>query len=351
MSGTRNWILDLDDHFPNLDTSHRANAGEEGLYWIAMVGLIWVVASLSNICARYREAGRAARDLEWILCFILKPSWSWTKDMLKRAGKQTVEWLDELWIIKGKSNNEASKDAKADDWADVEDTDDNWSMRVDTPSETEGSCISNATSTSSNTVPTDWKTSRRVGVSDAVDTALNTERRLLISMLVFSHLHLKINRDDTYNNKSSLERPRSIGERSKEARLNHEQPSKPILSLKQRAKHQPAKIIIVEVRKEIAFKEKLIVRMYRTSSFSSLKAALNSDEPGDDTHGLAIKDDEGGYYPVFDNDTPISVGLQHWATLFWVPTPQVPKSLDLTEDIEMDYGHSRRKPSGNARRY
>ncbi|KAH0164122.1 hypothetical protein KCU67_g5285, partial [Aureobasidium melanogenum] len=140
---------------------------------------------------------------------------------------------------------------------------------------------------------------------------------------------------------------------SKKARSNHKQVPKPTSSSssKQRAEHQPAKIIIVEVRKGIAFKEKLIVRMYRTSSFSSLKAALNSDKLGDDTHGLAIKDDEGGYYPVFDNDTPISVGLQHWATLFWVPTPQVPKSLDLTEDIEMDYGHSRRKPSGNARRY
>jgi hypothetical protein len=353
MSGTRNRILDLDDHFPNLDTSHRANAGEEGLYWIAMVGLIWVVVSLFNICARYLEAGRAARNLEWILCFVLKPSWSWTKDMLKRAGKQTVEWLDELWIIKGKSNNEASKDAKADDWADVEDTDDNWSMRVDTPSETEGSCISNATSTSSNTVPTDWKTSKRVGVSDAVDTALNpgetapyidasiqppapqdrsgryvqqqvkpgasTKHRRTVDLRDASNIttrQLDPSKPESSNQTSKQTLQRPLQEHnletlhtssSKKARLNHEQPSQPILSLKQKAEHQPAKIIIVEVRKGIAFKEKLIVRMYRTSSFSSLKAALNSDELGDDTHGLAIKDDEGGYYPVFDNDTPISV--------------------------------------------
>lgn len=186
MSGTRNRILNLDDHFPNLDTSHRANTNEKGLgflesmlfypmafimYCITMIGLIWVVIPLCNICAKHLNTGRAAHNLEWMMSSIFKPSWSWTKDMLKRAGKQTVEWLDELWIVEGTFKHEVLAVAKADRWADLEDTDDNWSMCVDTPSETE----SNATSRSTNTVPTDRKKSRRVSFSDTVDTASNQE--------------------------------------------------------------------------------------------------------------------------------------------------------------------------------
>ncbi|KAH0145151.1 hypothetical protein KCU67_g12756, partial [Aureobasidium melanogenum] len=332
--------------------------------------------------------------LEWILCFILKPSWSWTKDMLKRVGKQTVEWLDELWIVEGTSKHEVLADAKADGWADLEDTDDNWSMCVDTPSETG----SNATSRSTNTVPTDRKKSRRVSFSDTVDTASNQEA-VASYVKALNQLLVPQDRSKRHGEQQQAEpgvptkrrstadlcepsstttqqpessKPKTSKHNGKQASKqpvqnntvedlhmsssqktlsNHKQSPKPKSSSKQRVEHQPAEIIIVEVRKGTTFEEKLVVRMYRTSSFSSLKCALNSDELGDDTHGLAIKDDEGGYYPVFDNDTPISVNLQHWATLFWVPTPIVPKSLDLTEDIEMDYGHSRRKPSGNARRY
>ncbi|KAG9741974.1 hypothetical protein KCU73_g8782, partial [Aureobasidium melanogenum] len=307
----------------------------------------------------YLNTGRAAHDLEWMMSSILKPSWSWTEDMLKRAGKQTVEWLDELWIVEGTSKHEVSADAKADGWADLEDTDDNWSMCVDTPSETE----SNATSRLTNTVPTDRKKSRRVSLSDTVDTTANQEAvasyaKALNQLLVpqdrskryvqqqakpgvsTKHRRTVDLRDPSNITTQQLEpsKPESLNQTSKhtlqqplqehtletwntpsskKARLNHKQlPMPTSSSSKQRAEHQPAGIIVVE-----------------------------------DTHDLAIIDDDGDFYPVFDNDTPSSVGLQHWAILFWVPTQIVPKSLDLTEEIEMGHGHSRRKTSDNARRY
>lgn len=325
--------------------------------WKCIITVILSVSlaiALSSICEKYLNTGRVARDLEWILCFILKPSWSWIKDVLKRTGKQTVQCLDELWLVKGTSKNEVSKDADIGDWSDLKNTDDNWSMCIDTPSETERSCTSNTTSRSTDTVPGDRKKSRRAGASNAIDTAFNpketgsyidaSNQTAAPQNRPKRHVRQETNPGTPKKNritaKSTLKpsmttqqpefsKPKTSHHTSKRTKektpQNHtirdshlfgrdrpfsvcEGPPMPILSSKGIVEYQPAEIVILEVRKGINFKKKLIVRMYRTSPFTHLKSVLRSDEMGDDTHDLAIRNEEG-YYLVFDNDTPLSVSL------------------------------------------
>ncbi|KAH0345441.1 hypothetical protein KCU83_g7788, partial [Aureobasidium melanogenum] len=75
----------------------------------------------------------------------------------------------------------------------------------------------------------------------------------------------------------------------------------------EKTKQQPADIIVLYIVKGIEYEERMLVRMYKTAPFVLLKNDLRDKD--DTVSELAIKNPEGGEFPVFDNDTPLSVSF------------------------------------------
>ncbi|KAG9684451.1 hypothetical protein KCU76_g12413, partial [Aureobasidium melanogenum] len=83
--------------------------------------------------------------------------------------------------------------------------------------------------------------------------------------------------------------------------------SPPISYLYEKAKQQPADVIVLYVVKGIEDEERMLVRMHKTTPFVFLKNKLRDKD--DIISELAIKEPEGGEFPVFDYDTPLSVSF------------------------------------------
>ncbi|KAH0335932.1 hypothetical protein KCU81_g8826, partial [Aureobasidium melanogenum] len=96
----------------------------------------------------------------------------------------------------------------------------------------------------------------------------------------------------------------------------------------EKAKQQPADVIVLYIVTGIEHEERMLVRMYKTTPFVFLKNELRDKD--DIVSELAIKDPDGGEFPVFDYDTPLSIGLNPLNMLFWRPMPDLPIALDLT---------------------
>jgi hypothetical protein len=87
---------------------------------------------------------------------------------------------------------------------------------------------------------------------------------------------------------------------------NRDQPR--LTSYVVKAAHQPLDIIVLEIKKGVDFRERMLVRMYRTTPFIQLKNKLrNKDEKDGELVVRTPKRD----FPVFDNETPSSVSHVH----------------------------------------
>ncbi|KAG9586583.1 hypothetical protein KCU77_g9622, partial [Aureobasidium melanogenum] len=80
--------------------------------------------------------------------------------------------------------------------------------------------------------------------------------------------------------------------------------SMPTSYMFEKAKQQPSDVIVLHIVKGIEYEERMLVRIYKTAPFVLLKNDLRDKD--DTVSELAIKNPEGGEFPVFDNDTPLS---------------------------------------------
>jgi hypothetical protein len=141
----------------------------------------------------------------------------------------------------------------------MDDTDDTWSSNLDTPSASESeSSHSNDTSTSANNVRTGRAAIRGTSVRGATRAGFTPKTAASCLDAFFP--------------------PPPLG------------------------------IIILQVKKGAEFRESMVVLMYKTTPFVQLKDKLRKKD--EDDSELVVKG-SGGDYPVFDNETPLSVSSIH----------------------------------------
>lgn len=310
---------------------------------------------------------------------------------------------------------EGLTDEDTSDWEDTEDMSDSSDTRsfdLDTLSETGRTDLSSIPN-STDSISVDLTEYNRAGASDAIDTATivdDAASSVDISAQHFAqqktprwHKGVKLYAPPLERRDQDAKAPKiasTMIQRTEPPRSNPENPvetlavklkqppkrespytrilreqmanrneSMPTNHMWEKARQQPADVIILYVVKGFEYEERMLVRMYKTTPFVHLKNELR--EKDDMISELAIKGSEGDF-PVFDNDTPLSVsfsfrsvilaeimglnklilcvylskiGLKPLSTSFWTPMPNMPTSLDLTVKSRVECGCSKEGPT------
>ncbi|KAG9741490.1 hypothetical protein KCU73_g8916, partial [Aureobasidium melanogenum] len=258
--------------------------------------------------------------------------------------------FDEFRMILG-LESKGKLDESTSDWEAIEDTSNSFeTFGIDTPSET-GKSDSSSIPVSTDSLSVGWTEYSRASARDAIDTAsfsdgaassLDTSVQPLArqntsdSQTQSQRYPASARRGQTANStdtsativqqpdppKSPLENPiETLAMKLKQPRKSnpfkdsHKPRSKiasghqsiPTSYMFEKAKQQPADVIVLYIVKGIEYEERMLVRMYKTTPFVLLKNELRDKD--DIVSQLAIKDPEGGEFPVFDNDTPLSVSF------------------------------------------
>ncbi|KAH0159153.1 hypothetical protein KCU67_g7246, partial [Aureobasidium melanogenum] len=286
----------------------------------------------------------------WYLVALYTPFRLWTFEKLGLMGKPMdpePQTFDEFRMILG-LESKGKLDENTSDWEAIEDTSNSFeTFGIDTPSETDKS-DSSSIPVSTDYVSVDWTEYSRASARDAIDTASFSDGAA--SSLDTSVQHFA--RQDTPGSHTESQRCPAFARRNQTAKSTDpastiiQQPEPPkstpenpietlAMRLKQplksgplkdshkprskmasgyqsmstsymfeKAKQQPADVIVLYIVKGIEYEERMLVRMYKTTPFVLLKNELRDKD--DTVSELAIKNPEGGEFPVFDNDTPLS---------------------------------------------
>ncbi|KAH0372363.1 hypothetical protein KCU65_g1194, partial [Aureobasidium melanogenum] len=260
-------------------------------------------------------------------------------DKPKDPKPPTLEELRRMlgYRLNGRSNDNAS------DWEDIEDTNtSSETFGMDTPSETgrsDSSSISISTdSISTDSISTDSDTS---STSDATISSLGSairpfpqktpryyksprarfeaaiRRRQTAKATNTAATIIQLPEPPKLKDQNPIEAlamklkqpPREhLPERShiSRSKIPSRHQSGPTNYMWEKAKQQPADVIVLYIVKSIEDEERMLVRMNKTTPFILLKNELRNKD--DTTSELAIKDLEGDF-PVFDYDTPLSVSF------------------------------------------
>jgi hypothetical protein len=208
----------------------------------------------------------------------------------------------------------------------MDDTDDTWSSNLDTPSEPESS-HSIDTSPSRNNVRTGRAAIMKASVREATragfkpETAASYLDSFILPPTVQDpqkrHPNLQNSPDRSTTNPPPTE-PFQTSEQTPFGKNMSTWPGhrwvyqdRPTLTsyVVEKAEHQPLDMIVLQVMQGTDYQEKTLVRMDKTTSFVQLKDKLRKKD--EDDSELVVRGPRGDF-PVFDNETPLSVSsLRH----------------------------------------
>lgn len=279
----------------------------------------------------------------WCLAAVYIVSRVWTFETLNEPRGPEPQTFEEFCAMLGYKPKGVSYE-NTSDWEDIGDTSNSSeAFGIDTPSET-------GKSISTDSISVDWTDYSRASASDKIDTASTSDdttsslgsaihpfpqqktpryykgarawseqvarRRQTAKPTDTAVTIIKQSEPPKSKDQNPIEAlaiklkqppkenlpERSNIPRSKMGRGNQ---SPPTSYLYEKAKQQPADVIVLNVVKGIGDEERMLVRMYKTTPFVFLKNELRDKD--DMISELAIKDPDGGVFPVFDYDTPLSV--------------------------------------------
>ncbi|KAG9838157.1 hypothetical protein KCU98_g10318, partial [Aureobasidium melanogenum] len=290
--------------------------------------------------------------MSWYLFVFSDSCRTWISEKLGFMGKPMdpePQTFEEFRTMLGMNPRGISED-DTNDWEDIEATSNSFeTFGIDTPSGT-GRSDSSSIAISTDSISLDWTDYSRASARDAIDTASISDGAasfLDTSVQPFTRQdtpgsHTKLQpypafarrgetakpTDTTATTIQQPEPPKSNPENPIETlAMRLKQPLKsnplndshmprsemasghqsmPTSYMFEKAKQQPADVIVLYIVKGIEYEERMLVRMYKTTPFVHLKDELRKKD--DTVSELAIRDVEGEF-PVFDYDTPLSVSF------------------------------------------